>query len=137
MKKFIRWLRGALGIGLTWGVLWVGLGMVLILIIKVVDPGQIGPGEGPAETLPILGLVGLLSGIGFAGILSLAERRRTLRELSVGRAALWGLLGGVGIPLLLGAGASMGWLTGPMGALFAGASVAIARRGERASRERT
>lgn len=129
MSALIRWLRGAVGIGVTWGVLWVVFGLVLLLIIGVVRPEEIDQGEGPAKVLPIFGLVGFLSGLGFAGVLSLAERRKTLHQLSLGRAALWGLLGGVAIPLLMGVHVSMGWLTGPMGAIFAAASIATARRG--------
>lgn len=67
------------------GVLWVAFGLVLGLIVGVLRPDNIGPGEGPAKALPILGLVGFLSGLGFAGLLSLAERRRTIHELSLGR----------------------------------------------------
>ncbi len=129
MTDFIRRLRGALGIGVTWGVLWVAFGLVLGLIIGVFRPEEIDPGEGPGKVLPIFALVGFLSGLGFAGVLSLAERRRTIHELSLGRAALWGLLGGVAIPLLMGTDGSMGWVTGPMGAIFAAASLATARRG--------
>jgi hypothetical protein len=54
-----------------------------------------------------------------------------LQDLSLGRVALWGLVGGVAIALL-GANANMGWVTGPMGAFLATASVAAAR--ERALR---
>ena len=67
MKELIRRLRGALGIGLTWAALWVVLGSVLMLVIGIVDPDQIDPGEGPAKALPILALVGFLSGLAFSG----------------------------------------------------------------------
>ena len=129
MRRFARWLRGALGIGLTWAGLWVVFGIVVGIVIRIVDPSDIGPGEGPGVVLPILAVVGFLSGLGFAGLFSLAERRRTLTELSPGRAALWGLVGSAAIPLLMGTDGSMGWLTGTLGATFAAASVAIARRG--------
>ena len=129
MRAFMRWLRGAVSIGLTWAALWVLIGLVLFAVIRVVRPEDIGPGEGLGKALPILGLVGLLSGLGFAGLFSLGERRRTLRQLSLGRVALWGLLGGVGIPLFMGTDGSMGWLTGLLGATFAAGSVALARRG--------
>lgn len=133
MAELVRRLRGALGIGVTWGVLWAAIGVVLALTIGVVDPEDIDPGEGPARVAAIFGLVGFLSGLGFAGLLSLAERRRTIAQLSLGRVALWGVLGGAAIPLLMGTDGSMGWVTGPMGAIFATASVAAARR--RALRE--
>ena len=128
MRLLARRIRGALGIGVTWGAMWVAIGLVVITALKVFRPEEIDPGEGFARVLPILGLVGFLSGLGFSGWLSLAERRRTLHQLSLLRVALWGLLGGVAIPLLMGADGSMGWVTGPMGAAFAAASLAAARR---------
>jgi uncharacterized membrane protein len=129
MTSLIRRLRGAVSIGVAWGLLWVAIGLILIALIGVFRPQEIDPGEGPGKVLPILGLVGFLSGLGFAGLLSLAERRTRLHELSLTRVALWGLLGSAAIPLVMGTDGSMGWLTGPMGAIFATASVAIARRG--------
>jgi len=128
MRFLARRIRGALGIAVTWGALWVVIGLVVFTAFAIFDPEDIDPGEGPARVLPIFALVGFLSGLGFAVWLSLAERRRTLHQLSLWRVALWGLLGGVAIPLLMGADGSMGWLTGPMGAAFAAASVAAARR---------
>lgn len=113
---------------MTWGVLWVVIGLVVFTAFTIFDPEDIDPGEGPAKVLPIFALIGFLSGLGFAVWLSLAEGRRTLHQLPLWRVALWGLLGGVAIPLLMGTDGSMGWLTGPMGAAFAAASVAAARR---------
>ena len=128
MTDLVRRLRGALGIGVTWGVLWATIGLVLGFVVRFVRPDQIEPGEGPARIATVLGLAGFLSGLGFAGLLSLAEKRRTIHELSLGRVALWGLLGAGAIPLLTGADASVGLITGALGALFATTSVATARR---------
>ena len=90
MTRLVRWLRGAVAIGLTWGVAWVAIGVVLFVVISTVRPDDIGPGEGPGKALPILGLAGFLSGLGFAGLVSLAEQRTSLRKLSLPRVALWG-----------------------------------------------
>ena len=135
MTDLVRRLRGALGIGVMWGVLWAAIGLALGFIVGIVRPDQIGPGEGPGRIAAVLGFVGFLSGLGFAGLVSLAERRRTIHELSLGRAALWGLLGSAAIPLLTGADPSVGLITGSLGALFATASVATARRGALRGRE--
>lgn len=129
MNDLVRRLRGALGIGVTWGVLWAAIGLVLGFVVGVVRPDQIDAGEGPGKVAAVLGLVGFLSGLGFSALIAVAERRRTIRELSLGRVALWGLLGAAAIPLLTGADASVGLITGPMGALFATTSVVTARRG--------
>ena len=131
MTRLVRWLRGSLGVGLTWAVLWILLGAVFTTVFRIFRPEEIDPGEGYGRVLPLLGLVGFLSGLGFAAVLSFAERRRSLNELSLGRVALWGLLGSAAIPLLLGANVGEGWLTGVLGATFATASVAIARRGNK------
>ena len=128
MSGLLRRLRGAVGIGITWGVLWVGVGFALSAVISAIHPGDIGPGEGLGVALPILGLVGFLSGLGFAAFLTIAERKTRLSELSLARVALWGLLGSAAIPLLMGTDGSMGFLTGPMGSLFATVSLALARR---------
>lgn len=133
MTGLVRRLRGAVTIGLVWGTMWVAIGVVLLVVLGVVRPDDIGPGEGPGTALPILGLVGFPSGLGFAGLLAVAERRTSLRELSLTRVALWGLLGSAAVPWLMGADGSMGWVTGPVGATLAAASVAIAQR--RARRE--
>lgn len=129
MTKLIRRLRGALGIGLTWGVLWIVVGSAIGVGIAIFQPEDIGPGEGFGRALPIFGLVGFLSGLGFAILISLAERRRTIERLSGLRVMLWGVLGSAAVPLLIGANPGMGWITGPMGALFAATTIAIARRG--------
>ena len=64
MTNILRWLRGALGVGLTWAALWVVFGILFGTVIWIVDPKDIGPGEGPSTALPILGLVGFLSHTG-------------------------------------------------------------------------
>lgn len=72
--------------------------------------------------------VGFLSGLGFAGLFAFGEKRRTIHELSLGRAALWGFPGAAAVPALTGADVGEGWITGTLGALFAATSLAIARR---------
>jgi hypothetical protein len=128
MGNFLRRLRGAVGIAVTWGALWAAIGVVLTLAIGVLRPEEIDPGEGPGKVAAVLGLVGFLSGLGFAGLLYVGEKRRTIRELSLGRVALWGALGAAAIPALMGAPVGEGWITGILGGVFAVASVAVARR---------
>jgi hypothetical protein len=124
----VRRIRGAIGIGVKWGVLWAAIGALTVVLIGLFRPGDIDAGEGPSRAAAVFALVGFLSGLGFAGLLSLAERRRTIHELSLARVALWGFLGAALIPILMGADRSMGFITGSLGALFAAASVATARR---------
>jgi len=87
MTDLVRWLRGALGIGVTWSVR-AAIGLVLGLMFDFARPNDIDSGEGPGKAAAVFGLRGFLAGLGFAGLLSLAERRRTIHELSLGRVAL-------------------------------------------------
>jgi|SRR5687768_7025533 len=128
MRTFLKRLRGAGVVGLTWSALWIAMGLVLFGAISIVDPGQIEPGEGLATALPILGTVGFLSGLGFSALLSIIERRRSLEKLSIPRVALWGALGSAAIPLLMGSEGGVWPETAVLGAICAAGTLAIARR---------
>ena len=129
MRRLVRWLRGALSIGVTWAVLWALLGTLLFILFKLFQPEDIDPGEALGDVLPVFAFIGLLSGLGFAALLSLAERRHQVSALSLRRVALWGALGSASIPLMLGAMPADGLIFSVLGAGFAAGSVAIARRG--------
>jgi hypothetical protein len=127
MHKLLRKLRGMSGVGFTWAVGWAILMFILGTIIGVVDPDSIDPGEEPWR-LALMVTVGFISGSAFALILSSAEQRKSIRELSTWRAALWGALGGAALPLLTSMNDSVLLNTIPLGAMFAASTVAIARR---------
>ena len=128
MKRLLRKLRGAIGVGLTWGVLWALIAFALGVIIGVVDPDSIDPGEEPWIMGAIVGTTGFVCGLVFSAILAFAEDRKTIRDLSPWRAALWGMLGSAALPLLTGMQDSVALNTVPLGALFASGSILIARR---------
>ena len=119
-----------MGIGVTWGVLWAMIGVALVLVMCAFDPGSVDAGEGPVTVGSVLGFAGLVSGAAFGTLLTIAERRRNLRELSLWRAGLWGALGAAVIPLLTAADNSMVIITCPLGFLFATASILVARRAD-------
>ena len=99
MKKWLRRIRGAVGMGLTWAVGW-GLAGLLIGVSSVLLPGL--PWEVFFEffdaPLPALALPGFVGGAVFSTVLGIAGRRRRFDELSLPRFAAWGAVGG----LLLG-----------------------------------
>jgi len=128
MDNLLRKLRGMLGVGLTWGVGWGIIMFILGSIIGVVDPDSLDAGEEPWRLAGIVGTVGFISGSVFALIFSSAERRKSIRELSVLRSAFWGALGGAVLPLLTTMNDSVLLNTMPLGAIFAASTVAIARR---------
>jgi len=131
MKAFLRKLRGALGLGVTWGVSWALIGLAIGVIIGIVDPDSIDPGESRLVMSAIIGLIGFISGLGFGLVLGFTERRKSIIQLSLGRAALWGMLGAAALPLLTTMSNTLLYFVCPLGAVFAAGSVALARRAER------
>jgi hypothetical protein len=137
VKKWLRRLRGALGMGLTWAMAWFGAGVVLLLVVGV------GAADVP---FPIgFGVFGFLAGVTFSGVLAMVEGRRGFEQMSLPRFAAGGGVGGLllsGIFVLvaaLGGDATLEILVvGPVFALAsagsAAGSLALARRaGERES----
>ena len=141
MTQWARRIRGALGMGLIWAVVW---GIVGVLLGLVVDP------DGSLDEMWVMvgGLPGLLGGVVFSAVLGMAARRRRLDELSLPGVARWGTAAGllVGVlPFLIGdaGSASPRWLPAVvvgtitlLGALSAAGSLALARTAERRSRPR-
>ena len=130
MKKWLRRIRGAVGMGLTWAVAWFGAGVALLLVVGV------GAADVP---FPLgFGLLGFCAGVMFSGILGIAEGRRRFDQMSLPR---FGVLGGVGglllsgiFVLLAGLGGKMLVVLGPVfalsGAGCAAGSLALARTAE-------
>ncbi len=130
MKSWLRRIRGAIGMGLTWAVAWFLAGVILLLIVGV------GAADVP---FPLgFGLLGFLAGITFSGVLGLVEGRRRFDQMSLPRFALWGGVGGLVFSGLfvgaaaLGAGALL--VLAPVfavaGASCAAGSLALARMAE-------
>ena len=137
MKKWLRRIRGAVGMGLIWALVWAP---VAVLIGLFVDPDN-----SMDEMWPAIGAYpGFLGGVAFSVVLAIAARRRRLDELSIARVALWGAAAGllVGVlpfmigepaterPLWLLAGVVIGSIT-LLSAVSAAGSLALARRAER------
>ena len=137
MKKWLRRIRGAVLMGLTWAVVWAPVAVVLGTTI-------IDPDNSMDEMWVMIGaLPGFLGGVVFATVLGIAGRRRRFDELSVPRFAAWGALAGALVgtfPFLVGdsSTAMPAWLFGGivvgsitvMSAVSAAGSLALARMGE-------
>lgn len=124
MKGLLKRLRGIIGTGLTWCVAWGGL----FATAGLVGAGNFVPGL--AMTGAFLGLVG---GSAFAVILSIAERRHNLADLSLWRVAFWGALGGVLMALAFGGGNLFLDFVAFMavsGAVSSAGTVAVAKRAD-------
>ena len=129
MTKWLRRIRGAIGVGLTWAAAWFGAGMMLLLVV----------GFGAADVpFPLFfGLLGFLAGVTFSGILGILAGRRRFDEMSLPRFAGWGALGGLLLSggVVLAAGPEGEFLVlGPVfalaGAVSAAGTLALARRSE-------
>lgn len=101
MSKWLRRVRGAAGIGLTWAAAWAVAG-VLIGVASNLLPFL--PWHAFFEVfdapLPALAIPGFFGGALFSVVLGIAGRHRTFDELSVPRFAAWGALGGLMLSLL-------------------------------------
>jgi hypothetical protein len=100
----MRHLRAALSIGLLWALAWLPVGAGVALYA---GSGPPQPGDllfRPVAVGPFLSawtVWGGLSGVGFAVVLGIAERRRGLAQLSLGRLAAWGAVGAMSVPAAL------------------------------------
>ncbi len=85
MQKWLRRLRGAIGMGVTWGVAWSGAGFALAVITRF---------RADAPFPIIFGALGFLSGVIFSIVLTLSEGRRRFEQMSLPRFAVGGAAGG-------------------------------------------
>ena len=133
MKKWLRRIRGAIGMGLAWAMAWFGAGLILLLVVGV------GAADVPFPLF--FALLGFLAGVTFSGVLGIVEGRRRFDQMSLPRFAGWGSVGGLlaaGIFVLavaLGSDTTLDLLgLGPVFALAsagcAAGSLALARRAE-------
>ena len=130
MRQWLRRIRGAIGIGLTWA---VALGLVGGIPRWVLGINTDAP-------IPLLfGVFGFIAGVTFSGLLVLAEGRRRFDEMSLARFAGWGAAGGLLLSGIWASVASLG--LGDILAIApafsvacaacASGSLALARRAER------
>jgi hypothetical protein len=143
MKQWLRRIRGAVGIGLTWGVSGFLVGASIEMIHNV-WPNTLGS---RVDIWPAaLAYPGFFGGVIFSTVLGIAGRRRRFDELSLPRFATWGAVGGLVVSLVPAAMVAMGlatpniplWqitaaLVGPCtfgGAVAASGSLALARMAE-------
>ena len=127
MRQWLRRIRGAIVVGLTWAIGWAFMGGLMELLV---DPdGRI------ADIWPmVLGIPGFFGGMLFSVVFALAERHRQFDEFSLPRFGGWGavagaLLGGIGIALF-GLGPLIAVPLSLLGAVSAAGSLALARKGE-------
>ena len=143
MKGWIRRIRGALGLGLTWAIVGFIAGMG-IEVVHNVWPNPIGSA---VDIWPMtLAVPGLFGGVAFSAVLGIAGRRRRFDELSLPKVAAWGGIGGLLVSLIPAGMVALGlaspnvplWeltlgIAGPFvlgGAVAAAGTLALARRAD-------
>lgn len=100
MQKWLRRIRGAIGMGLTWGAAWFGVGILPRWVFGI---------ETDVPIPLVFGLLGLVAGATFSGLLALTQGRRTFDQMSLPRFAGWGAVGGLLLSALFAGTASLGW----------------------------
>jgi hypothetical protein len=96
----LRILRGVLGTALLWAVVWLPVGAAFGLLLNAGQRGNVIP-PSVLWMVTMGGAWGGVSGVIFAGLLALAERRHTIADLSLIRVAAWGAVGCASLPVLL------------------------------------
>jgi len=138
MTHWLRRIRGAIGIGLTWAVAWGGAGTILMLTILLAT------GSRPDPPFPLMfGAFGLVAGIVFSGVIGLVEDPSRFDQMSLRRFAAWGtavgfLLSAIFVMVVALAGdLAFIWNLVVVGPVFAAAgagsaagSLALARRAQ-------
>ena len=127
MGKSMRRIRGAIGMGVTWGAAWFVVGMV---------PRWVFGFNADVPFPLVFGVFGFIAGVIFFALLSLIEGRRSLDQMSFPRFAVWGATGGLLLSALFVRAASFSGeealLIAPTFALACGisavGSLALARR---------
>ena len=130
MRKWLRRIRGTIGMGFTWAAAWFAVGFVPRWVF----------GVNTDLPFPLLfGALGFLAGVTFSGLLVLTEGRRRFHQMSLPRFAGWGAIGGILLSALFVRGASLSvgevlaiaTTFGLACAVCASGSLAVARRAVR------
>jgi len=133
MRKWLKRIRGALGMGLTWAAAWFGVGAVIGVIIGF---PWYAPGIGSVVAYGgIFAALGFGAGTVFSIVLGIAEGRRRFDEMSLPRFAGWGAAGGLLVSLFFemstgGSNVMVGSVITLLGAGSAAGSLALARRAD-------
>ena len=101
MTTWLGRIRRAVLMAVTWAVVWAPLG---VLIGMIVDPD----GSMDEPWVAVGAYPGFLCGVVFSAVLGITDSRRRLDELSLPRAAAWGAVSGLLVPVLFVLAVAMG-----------------------------
>jgi hypothetical protein len=105
MTNWLKRIRGAVGLGLTWAVSWSAIGALVAVLPGTVRGFPLAPEwiVGFAVQFAVLGFVG---GAAFSVVLGVIEGRRRFDQMSRPRFAVWGAFGGL---IMWAARGTIGW----------------------------
>lgn len=127
MGKWMRRIRGAIGMGFTWAAAWSVAGSIPRWLF----------GFNTDVPFPLVfGVLGFIAGVIFSGLIMLTEGRRGFEQMTLSRFAAWGAVGGVLLSAIFTRAASLGWgdalaiapTFAVASAICASGSLALARR---------
>ena len=127
MRKWLRRIRGAIGMGFTWAAALFAVGSVPRWVFGV---------QTDVPIPLVFGVFGFIAGVTFSALLVLAEGRRSFDQMSIRRFAGWGAISGLLLSALWANAVSLRWgevlAIAPTFALAcavcASGSLAVARR---------
>lgn len=100
MRKGLRRVRGAIGMGIVWAVAWSVVGVVPRWVL----------GFNPDAPFPIIfGVLGFIAGVIFSSVVVVTEGRRSFDQISLPRFAGWGAVGGLLLSGVFARIASLAW----------------------------
>src|SRR5689334_1245446 len=100
MRKWLRRIRGAIGMGVTWAAAWSVAGMIPRWVLGI---------NADAPFPLIFGVLGFIAGLTFSGLIVLAEGRHRFDQISLRRFAAWGAMGGLLLSAVFAKAASLEW----------------------------
>ena len=99
MRKWLRRIGGAIGMGFTWAAAWFAAGLVPRWLF----------GFNTDVPFPLVfGVLGFIAGVTFSGLLVLFEGRRGFDQMTLSRFAGWGAMSGLLLSALFARAASLG-----------------------------
>jgi len=139
MSKWLKRIRGAVGMGVTWALAWsfvCAVGALQGLVFGALNGGAVYF----VNSVLWFALAGLIGGSAFSVVLGIAGRRHTFDDLSLPRFAGWGALSALlmfvptaallGVQLLTPEALVTTALVVGLGAGSAAGSLALARRAD-------
>jgi hypothetical protein len=99
MRKWLRRIRGAIGMGITWALAWGFVGGIPRWIFGIRADAPFGI---------VFAVLGFIAGVAFSAVLVVADGRRTFEQMSMRRFAGWGAVGGIVLSAIFTKMASLG-----------------------------